>query len=129
VERPFTKQSKLSPLAPRTYLVATLGDVNWRERERLLYWSVPLAILPALAFLPAFVLLVFHPAIAHAQAWAVVVFPLLIVAEFFGVFHLVRGCVERPFNLLTMLSFGALMVLLVIVTYTGVFLVALTERM
>jgi hypothetical protein len=103
--------------------------VNWHERERLFYWSAPLAIVPALAFLPAFVFLVFHPAVAHARAWAAVILPVLLVAEFFGVFHLVRGCVERPFNLLTMLSFGALMVLLVIVTYTGVFLVALTERM
>jgi len=103
--------------------------VNWRQRERLFYWSAPLAILPALAFLPAFLVLVFHPAVSHAAIWAAVIFPLLLVAEFFGVFHLVQGCVERPFNLLSMLSFGALLVLLVIVTYTGVFLVALIERM
>jgi hypothetical protein len=37
--------------------------------------------------------------------------------------------VARPFNLLTMLSFGAMLVLLVIVVYTGVFLGALAERM
>jgi len=37
--------------------------------------------------------------------------------------------VQRPFSLLTMLSFGALLVLLVIATYTGVFLSALVERM
>jgi hypothetical protein len=103
--------------------------VNWRERERLFYWSAALAIVPALAFLPAFVLLVFHPAIAHARLWAVLLFPVLAVLEFLGVFRLVQVCVARPFNLLTMLSFGALLVLLVIVTYTGVFLVALVERM
>ena len=103
--------------------------MNWRERERLFYWSAPLAILPALAFLPAFVFFVFHPAFAHARVWAAVVLPILLVAEFFGVFHLVQGCVAPPFNLLTMLFFGALLVLLVIVTYTGVFLAALTDRM
>jgi hypothetical protein len=37
--------------------------------------------------------------------------------------------VNRPFSLLTMLSFGALLVLLVIATYTGVFLAALAQRM
>jgi hypothetical protein len=74
-------------------------------------------------------LLIFQPAIPHPGAWAFLVFPLLAGAEFFGVYYLVRGCLERPFNLLTMLSFGTLMVLLVIMSYTGVFLVALTERM
>lgn len=103
--------------------------MNWRERERLFYWSAALAVVPALIFLPAFVFLVFHPTISHAKLWASLLFPILGIAEFFGVFHLVRGCVERPFNLLSMLSFGALLVLLVIVTYTGVFLVAFMERM
>ena len=103
--------------------------MNWRERERLFYWSSALAIVPALAFLPAFVLLVFHPAVSHARLWAGLLFPVLALAEFSGVFHLVQVCVARPFNLLTMLSFGALLVVLVIMTYTGVFLVALVQRM
>jgi hypothetical protein len=50
-------------------------------------------------------------------------------AEFVGVSKLVRGCVERPFNLLTLLSAGALLVLLVIAAYTGMFLAALAQRM
>ena len=103
--------------------------MNWRERERLFYWGSALAIVPALAFLPAFVLLIFHPTVHHAMVWAWVLFPVLGISEFFGVFRLVQGCVERPFNLLTMLSFGALLVLLVIAAYTGVFLVAFMERM
>jgi hypothetical protein len=103
--------------------------VNWRERERLFYWGSALAIVPALAFLPAFVVLIFHPTIQHAVVWASLVFPVLGISEFFGVLRLVQGCVERPFNLLSALSFGALLVLLVIVTYTGVFLVAFMERM
>lgn len=103
--------------------------MNWRERERLFYWGSALAILPALVFLPAFVALVFHPTTRHATLYAVLVFPTLAAAEFFGVFKLVRGCVARPFDLLTFLSFGALFVLLVIATYTGVFLAALAQRM
>ena len=103
--------------------------MNWRERERLFYWGSALAIAPALAFLPAFVVLVFHPTIPHATVYAALLFPILAIAEFFGVFKLVRGCVARPFDLLTFLSFGALFVLLVIATYTGVFLVALAQRM
>ena len=103
--------------------------MSWRERERLFYWGSALAIVPALAFLPAFVALVFHPTISHATVYAALLFPILAIAEFFGVFKLVRGCVARPFDLLTFLSFGALFVLLVIATYTGVFLAALAQRM
>jgi hypothetical protein len=103
--------------------------MNWRERERLFYWGSALAVGPALIFLPAFVVLVFQPRIRHATLWASLLFPLLALAEFLGVFKLVRGCVARPFTLLTVLSFGALFVLLVIAVYTGVFLAALAERM
>ena len=103
--------------------------MDWRSRERLLYWGTPLAILPALFFLPAFVNLVFAPKVPHATLWASILFPLMLLAEVSGVWKLARGCVEQPFNLLTMLSFGAMLVLLVIVTYTGVFLVALVDRM
>jgi hypothetical protein len=103
--------------------------MNWHQRERSFYWGSALAIVPALAFLPAFVYLVFRPAIPHAALCALLVFPVLATAEFFGVFLLVRACVNRPFSLLTMLSFGALLVLLVITTYTGVFLAALAQRM
>jgi hypothetical protein len=103
--------------------------MSWRERERLFYWGSALAIIPALAFLPAFVALIFHPAIPHATVYAALLFPILAIAEFFGVFKLVRGCVARPFDLLTFLSFGALFVLFVIAAYTGVFLAALAQRM
>ena len=95
----------------------------------MLFWGAPLAIVPALLFLPAFVALIFSPRVPHPILWSVVLFPVLLAAEVAGVWKLARGCVEPPFNLLTMLSFGAMLVLLVIVTYTAVFLVALAERM
>ncbi len=103
--------------------------MTWRERERLLYLGSTFSLIPALAIVPAFTVLVFHPSIAHATLWAFVLFPFLIVGEFFGVYKLVQSCVARPFSLLTMLSFGAFFVLLVIAVYTGVFLAALAERM
>jgi len=103
--------------------------MDWRARERLLYGGAPLAIVPALLFLPGFVMLIFSPQVAHAKMWAALLFPAMAVAEVTGVWKLARNCVERPFNLLTMLSLGAMLILLVIVTYTGVFLMALAERM
>lgn len=103
--------------------------MEWRQRERLFFWGAPLAILPALGFLPAFVTLVFSPRIRHATVVAAVLFPSMAVAEFVGVAKLVRGCVERPFSLLTLLCFGAVLVLLVIAAYTGMFMAALAQRM
>ena len=103
--------------------------MNWHQRERLFYLGSAFSLGPALVFLPAFFLLIFHPTTTHAGIWAAVLFPMLAAAEFFGVVKLVQSCVQRPFSLLTMLSFGALFVLLVIATYTGVFLAVLVERM
>lgn len=103
--------------------------MTWRERERLLYLGSTFALIPALAIVPAFTALVFHPTISHATAWALLLFPTLVGVEFFGVYKLVQSCVARPFSLLTMLSFGAFFVLLVIAVYTGVFLAALADRM
>ncbi len=103
--------------------------MTWRERERLLYLGSTFSLIPALAIVPAFTSLIFHPSVAHATLWALLLFPLLVGAEFFGVYKLVQSCVARPFSLLTMLSFGAFFVLLVIAVYTGVFLAALAERM
>src|SRR5215475_7376887 len=103
--------------------------MTWRERERLLYLGSSFSLIPALAILPAFTILIFHPSIPHATLWALLVLTVLVIAEFFGVFKLVQSCVARPFSILTMLSFGAFFVLLVIAVYTGVFLAALAERM
>jgi hypothetical protein len=102
--------------------------LEWRQRERLSYWGAPLAIVPALGFLPAFVGLIFSPRVAHATAWAVVRFRLMAVAEFVGVAKSVQGCVAWPSDLLTMLSLGAMLVLM-IASYTGLFLAALVQRM
>ena len=103
--------------------------MNWREREGLFCWGSALAIVPALAFLPAFVLLVFHPTIRHATPWAMLLFSVLAFTEFLGLFKLVQACVQRPFSPLTILSFGAMLVVLVIASYTEVLLAALAERM
>jgi hypothetical protein len=103
--------------------------MTWRERERLLYLGSTFSLIPALAIVPAFTTFVFHPSIPHSTVWAFLLFPLLIVVEFFGVIKLVQSCVACPFSLLTMLSFGAFFVLLVIAVYTGIFLAALADRM
>lgn len=98
--------------------------MSWRERERWFYWGAPLALGPALAFLPGLVYLVIEPRVKHGHALAAALLPIAGVAEFVGARWLVKGALARPFNLLSMLSAGALMILFVIAAYTGLFLAA-----
>src|SRR5712671_4785288 len=104
--------------------------MTWKERERAFYIGAPLAIVPALAFLPAIMFLVVVPKFAHAQFLAILILllPLLAVACSIGLWKLAMGAVQRPFGILNALSFGALIVLVVIAGYTGIFLAAIAAR-
>lgn len=103
--------------------------MTWKERERTFYIGAPLAIIPALAFLPAVMFLVVVPKVPHAQALAVAVLPLLASAGSFGSWKLALGAAQRPFGILNALSFAALFVLLVIAGYTGLFLALVTSKL
>jgi len=96
--------------------------MTWKERERAFFIGAPLAIVPALGLLPAILFLIVTPAIGHAGLAAALVLPLLALAGSLGLWKLAVGAVERPFTILNVLSFGALVVLLVIAAYTGLFL-------
>ena len=102
--------------------------MTWKKRERAFYVGAPLAIVPALAFLPAVMFLVVVPKVAHAQFFAIVLLPLLAAAGSVGLWKLAMGAVQRPFGILNALSFGALIVLVVIAGYTGIFLAAIAAR-
>jgi hypothetical protein len=102
--------------------------MTWKERERAFYIGAPLAIVPALGFLPAVMFLVVVPKIAHAQLVAIVLLPLLAAVGSFGLWKLAMGAVQRPFGILNALSFGALLVLLIIAGYTGIFLAIITAQ-
>jgi hypothetical protein len=99
------------------------------KRERLLYLGAPLAIVPALLFLPALAYLVITPAFRHSTLIAIPLFPTLALAEVLGLLRLVRCCTAGRFDLLTLFSASALLVLLVIAAYTGLFLAAIAGRM
>lgn len=100
-----------------------------RKRQRLVFLGAPLAIVPALAFLPALAYLVITPSVPHATLMAGFLFPVLAAAEVTGLLWLVVCCVMRPFDLLTAFAFSALLVVLVIAAYTGLFLAVLAGRM
>jgi len=109
--------------------VTWFPPLTWDERERLFFRGAVLAITAALAFLPAFILLVLTPRVAHSVAVAVIVLPLLMVLELWGLLKLVRCCVHQIFDLLTMLAFGALVVVGAIAAYTGIFLAVIAGKL
>ena len=100
-----------------------------RKRQRLVFLGAPLAIVPALVFLPALAYLLITPSVPHATLIAFVLFPTVAIAEMIGLFWLVLCCITRPFDLLTAFAFSALLVILVIAAYTGLFLAVLAGRM
>lgn len=100
-----------------------------RRRQRLVFLGAPLAVVPALAFLPALAYLVITPSIPHATLIAGFLFPLLGASEIMGLFQLVYCCLTRPFDLLTAFAFSAILIVLVISAYTGLFLAVLAGRM
>jgi len=125
----------VQPLSAQTRHAASLHKfllklipMTWKERERAFYIGAPLAIVPALGFLPAVMFLVIVPRVAHARAVALVLLPILGLASSFGLWKLAISAVQRPFGILNALSFGALLVLLIIASYTGLFLALITVR-
>lgn len=103
--------------------------MDWQERQQSLLVGAPCALVPALAFLPLFAHLVIQPAVAHSKLIAFLLFPLMAVAEVFGVSRVVRTFVRQPFDLISALAFGTICVLIVISIYTGMFFAAMAARM
>jgi len=102
---------------------------QYKERERAFLIGAPLAIIPALCVLPAVVFLVIVPRVAHARTIAAIVLPACALAGSLGLWKLALGAVQKPWGIFNVLSFGALLVLLIIAGYTGLFLALITARL
>ncbi len=100
-----------------------------KERERAFMIGAPLAIVPALGSLPAVTFLIFFPQVTHGRAIGLLVLPACALASSFGLWKLAMGAVEKPWGIFNVLSFGALMVVLVIAGYTGLFLALMTLKL
>ncbi len=100
-----------------------------KERERAFLIGAPLAVVPALIFLPAVTFLIVFPQVAHGRAIGFVVLPVCALTSSFGLWKLALGAVQKPWGIFNVLSFGALIVLLVIAAYTGLFLALMTLKL
>lgn len=99
-----------------------------KERERVFLIGAPLAIVPALAFLPAVTFLIIFPRVAHGRTIGLFVLPACALLGSWGLWQLASGAVQKPWGILNVLSFGALVIILVIAAYTGLFLALLTLK-
>ena len=102
---------------------------SWKERERAFLVGAPLAIVPALVLLPAVTFLIAFPRVAHGPVIALFVVPFCAIAGGFGLWKLALGAVQKPWGILNVLSFGALMIVLFIAGYTGLFLAFMTLKL
>ncbi len=99
------------------------------ERERALLLGVPLAVISALCVLPVMVFLVLFPRVEHGRLIAAFVLPLCALAGGFGLSKIALGAVEKPWGIFNVLNFAALLVLLVIAGYTGLFLALVAAKL
>lgn len=102
--------------------------MTWQERERAFFIGAPVAIVSSLLFLPSIMFLIVTPRVQHGRMAATVLLPLLVAAAAFGLWKLALGAVEKPFTILNLLSFAAVVLLLVIAGYTGLFLALLAAN-
>jgi len=100
-----------------------------RSRERAFLIAAPLAIFPALAFLPIITYLIAFPRVPHARLIGFLLLPICALAGSFGLWKLALGAVEKPWGIFNILNAAALLVLLMIATYTGLFLALLTLKL
>lgn len=99
-----------------------------KERERAFLIGAPVAVVPALAFLPAVTFLIVFPRVAHGRAIGFLVVPICALTSSFGLWKLSLCAVQKPWGIFNVLSFGAILVLLVIAGYTGLFLALMTLK-
>jgi hypothetical protein len=110
--------------------MARLTDhMDTRERERAFFVGAPLAVISALIFLPATTFLIIFPRVSHGRAIGMFVLPACAVAGSLGLWKLALGAVQKPWGIFNVLSFGVLLIMLVIAGYTGLFLALLTLKL
>jgi len=103
--------------------------MDWQRRQRLFFVGAPLALIPALVFLPAFVFLILDPRFTHHEAIAGVLFPLLLAAEAGGLWRLARCVSQTKLDLVTLFAIAVLLILVVIASYTGLFLATIATAL
>src|SRR6266700_903189 len=97
--------------------------MNWDRRDQMFLLGAPLAVIPAVAFLPAFVFVFLrYPTIrTHFDSWLAFAFPVLVFIQVLG--SVLFGFAGFPARLgyVTFLAMATSVFLMVVAAYTGLF--------
>jgi len=100
-----------------------------QERERAFLIGAPLALVPALSFLPAITFLIAFPRVPHGRLIGSILLPICVLLGGTGLWKIAIGAVEKPWGIFNILNAGAVIVVMVIAGYTGLFLALLTLKL
>jgi hypothetical protein len=100
-----------------------------RDRERDFFVGAALALIPAVSFLPTVTYLIVFPRVAQGRLMGCAIVCFCALLGGIGLWKLALGAADRPWGIFNILNIAALLVLLVIAAYTGVFLALLTLRL
>jgi hypothetical protein len=101
--------------------------MNWDRRDRIFRLAAPLAVVPAVAFLPSFVLVFLRsvfalpPLPAARIAGLAAIFPLMIFVQLLGTILLGFAGFRAGIGYLTVLAVATSVFLAVVAAYTGLF--------
>ncbi len=96
---------------------------DWQQRQHSLVWGALLTLVPALGLLPVIGFMLVAPRFSYARPTGAMLLGIFGFCELVGVPRLAR-CLYGEFDLLGALAFASLVLLLVILMYTGIFIVS-----
>lgn len=100
---------------------------DWRKREDALLWGAPLVLLPALALVPTVLFFIVEPVFSHARWLGIPLLAAFGLAMAVGIGKLAY-CLRHPFDVISFLAAGTLMILIVVSMVCGVMLAAIAFR-
>jgi hypothetical protein len=97
--------------------------MNWDRRHQVFVLGAPLAVIPAVAFLPTFVFVFLRYPIAgaHFHSWAAFVFPVLVFWQMLGSVLVGFAGFSTRAGYVSLLAMATAVFLLVVAAYTGLF--------
>ena len=104
--------------------------MDWERRDRIFLLGAPLAVIPAVAFLPAFVFVFLRNLAATSlppgprpgpHPWLALVFPILVFAQVLGSVLIGYAGFRTRLGYVTLLAMATSVLLLVVAAYTGLF--------
>jgi hypothetical protein len=97
--------------------------MDWDRRNQVFLLGAPLAVIPAVAFLPTFVFVFLRYPMAGKQfgSWVAFAFPLLVFVQVLGSVLVGFAGFRARLGYVTFLAMATTVFLLVVAAYTGLF--------